>query len=133
MRPANAFTTRIVAADEDIDILGHVNNVVWVRWIQLVAERHWLAGLTADYDERYSWIIMRHEIDYHGNVKAGDAVDAHTWVEHPVRISRYTRRIDFCGPDGKVKVASRTVLAIIDKKTGLVTKIPPDMPALFSV
>ena len=35
------FTRTITAAAEDIDELGHVNNAVWVRWIQDIAVAHW--------------------------------------------------------------------------------------------
>ena len=39
-----AFTLEIVAQPADIDELGHVNNAVWVRWIQEVAVAHWQAA-----------------------------------------------------------------------------------------
>jgi hypothetical protein len=35
------YTTRITAGPDDIDELGHVNNAVWVKWIQDVAVAHW--------------------------------------------------------------------------------------------
>lgn len=38
MRPI--FEQRITASDSDIDELGHVNNAVWVQWIQSVAVAH---------------------------------------------------------------------------------------------
>ena len=41
MRPV--FEQAIVAGDADIDELGHVNNAVWVQWIQTVAVAHWAA------------------------------------------------------------------------------------------
>ncbi len=37
------FTRTFTAQPEDIDALGHVNNAVWVRWIQDMATAHWTA------------------------------------------------------------------------------------------
>ena len=36
--PATAFTRRFTAAAEDIDELGHVNNAVWVQWMEAMKE-----------------------------------------------------------------------------------------------
>ena len=36
-----SFTLTITAGPDDIDELGHVNNAVWVRWIQDIAVAHW--------------------------------------------------------------------------------------------
>ena len=74
------FTQRIVAGADDIDELGHVNNAVWVRWIQDVAVKHWQAVAPPEQVAAYVWVITRHEIDYRGNLRAGEAVTAETWV-----------------------------------------------------
>ena len=42
------FTTDISIIREDIDDLGHVNNVVYVRWAQEVATRHWTTAAPRD-------------------------------------------------------------------------------------
>ena len=42
------FAATFTARPEDIDELGHVNNAVWVRWIQDVAIAHWLAVAPAE-------------------------------------------------------------------------------------
>ena len=47
------FRKSITATEADIDELGHVNNAVWVQWIQDVAVSHWYALAPADYAERY--------------------------------------------------------------------------------
>ena len=48
---------------KDIDIQNHVNNVVYVKYLQDAAIRHW-EMLTKDNKlPEYSWVITRHEID----------------------------------------------------------------------
>jgi acyl-CoA thioester hydrolase len=57
------FEKRITATEADIDELGHVNNAVWVRWIQDVATEHWAAAAAAEHQAAYFWVVIRHEID----------------------------------------------------------------------
>ena len=38
-----AFEHDVTASPEHIDELGHVNNAVWVSWIQDIAVAHWNA------------------------------------------------------------------------------------------
>lgn len=46
--PSQRFEIEIVVVPEDIDDLGHVNNVVYLRWVQEVAIAHWTSAAPAD-------------------------------------------------------------------------------------
>jgi acyl-CoA thioester hydrolase len=59
-----AFEKTITATEADADELGHVNNAVWVRWIQDMATSHWEKVAPAEHRDRYIWVVTRHEIDY---------------------------------------------------------------------
>ena len=72
------FALSITAHPSDIDELGHVNNAVWVRWIQELATAHWQAVAPQDAIDRYIWVVTRHEIAYRGNVGVGDVVTGRT-------------------------------------------------------
>ena len=78
-----SFTMTITASSGDIDELGHVNNAVWVRWIQDIATAHWDAVAPPEHRAAYVWVVTRHEIDYRGNVTAGERVTGETWVDRP--------------------------------------------------
>ena len=97
------FRQTITATPNDIDELGHVNNAVWVRWIQDVAVAHWTALAPEADREAYVWVVTRHEIDYRGNVSAGETVTAETWVQEPPRGARFDRHMKFTGADGRVR------------------------------
>ncbi|MEQ1689327.1 MAG: hotdog domain-containing protein, partial [Sphingopyxis sp.] len=77
--PAHAFTLRFVAEPETIDELGHVNNAVWVQWIQSVATAHWTAKASAAEQAAFIWVVVRHEIDCHRPLLVGQGVTAHSW------------------------------------------------------
>ena len=124
------FVLEIVPSDDDIDELGHVNNAVWVRWIQDVAIAHWAAVAAADHVDAYVWVVVRHEIDYLGNVRAGDPVMARTWVADPPRGARFDRLMEFTHND-KVVVRARTTWAIIDKATRRILRVPEAVAAPF--
>ncbi len=48
----------------DIDRMGHINNVVYLRYAQDAAVAHWLAAAPPEYAESLLWVVRRHEIDY---------------------------------------------------------------------
>lgn len=125
------YTTSITAGPDDIDVLGHVNNAVWVKWIQDVAVAHWDAVAPPAHREAYIWVVTRHEIDYRGNVSEGETVTAETWVEEPPRGARFNRYMRFTGADGKVRVEAKTTWALLDRATGRLLRVPAEVAAPF--
>ncbi|MEO5937875.1 MAG: hypothetical protein ABIQ43_02570 [Sphingomonas sp.] len=82
----------ITATQADIDELGHVNNAVWVKWIQDIAVAHW---------------------------------------NDPPQGARFDRHVKFTGCDGKVKVQAVTTWALIDRATGRLLRVRPEIAAPF--
>lgn len=128
---ASAYTTSFVAEPQHIDVLGHVNNAVWVQWMEQVATEHWMRDADPAHVAAYIWVVTRHEIDYRGNVGPGDEVTARTWIAEPPRGARFDRMMEFTGPDGRVKVAARSTWAMIDQSTGRLMRVPPEVAAAF--
>src|SRR3954464_8390139 len=126
-----AFTLTKTATDADIDELGHVNNAVWVKWIQDIAVAHWAAIATPDQQDAYIWVVTRHEIDYRGNVGPGETVTGVTWVPEPPRGARVDRHVRFTGADGKVKVEAVSTWALLDRATGRLLRVRPELAAPF--
>ena len=52
--------------DEDIDTLNHVNNLVYLKWVNYASEKHWAILANDEINRKYYWICLRHEIDYLG-------------------------------------------------------------------
>lgn len=127
------FVTTLTALPEHIDEMGHVNNAVWVQWLQEVATRHWQAKADPAHVDAYVWVVNRHEIDYRGNVQMGDTVTATTWVGDSPRGARFDRFMEFAGPDGKVKVSAKSTWVIVDRASGRILRIPPEVAAPFLV
>jgi acyl-CoA thioester hydrolase len=125
------FELTFTARPEHIDELGHVNNVVWIQWIQQVAVAHWEAVARPEHKDSYFWVVVRHEVDYLRAAHEGDAITARTWVADAPQGARFDRFIEFVGPGGKACVRSRTQWAIIDKALGRPIRVPPEVIAPF--
>jgi acyl-CoA thioester hydrolase len=126
-----SFALTIIPTPADIDELGHVNNAVWVRWLQEVATAHWMAAADPAHVDAYIWVVVRHEVDYLGNVDVGETVTARTWIPDPPRGAKFDRCVEFTGGDGKVRVRARTTWAIVDRATGRVLRVPKEVAARF--
>jgi acyl-CoA thioester hydrolase len=121
------FTVR----DEHIDVLGHVNNAVWVHWMEQVAVAHWEAVADPAHKDAYYWVVIRHEIDYLRAAFEGDRIVARTWVGEAPRGAKFDRHVEFTGNDGRLCVRARTDWAIIDKASERPIRVPPEVVAPF--
>ena len=75
---ANTHHHAVVPVPEDIDHMGHVNNAVYLRWVQDAVIAHWRAIATPEALARYLWIALRHEINYRRPAFLGDVLDVIT-------------------------------------------------------
>jgi len=83
VQPYSEFRRLFVVRKEDIDDLGHANNVAYVRWLQDIAVAHSEAvGLDFDAYRRLGavFVVRRHEVDYLAPADAGDELEGHTWI-----------------------------------------------------
>jgi acyl-CoA thioester hydrolase len=121
------FTLSLTARPEHIDELGHVNNAVWVQWIQEVATAHWYHAAPPAYRDAFIWVVVRHEIDYLRPAHEGDEVTARTWVAEAPRGARFDRFMEFVGSDGKLLVRARTGWAMLDRRSGRPQRITAEI------
>jgi len=128
---ANRFTLAFTAGAGDIDVMGHVNNAVWVRWMEAVATAHWEADAAPEHVERYVWVVTRHEIDYRGNIREGESVMAETIIPEGPRGARFDRVVRFRNGAGKIIVSARSTWAMIDCASGRVMRVPAEVAASF--
>jgi len=123
----------VVAVDPaDIDELGHVNNVTYLRWVQDAAVAHWNAAAPPVDRAKLFWVVLRHEIDYKHPAYAGEHVIARTWVGGATRL-RFERHTELLrGADRSLLAKALTVWCPIDARTGRPTAVSPEVRASFS-
>jgi acyl-CoA thioester hydrolase len=126
-----SFTRSFTAEARHIDEMGHVNNAVWVQWIQDMATAHWDAAARPEDREQYVWLVVRHEIDYRGNIDLGQSVEGTTWIEGGARGAKSLRRVDFRDAAGRVIVSAATTWAMLDRTSGRPARVRPEVIAPF--
>jgi len=127
------FSITLTVQPADIDALGHVNNVVYLRWVQEVAGAHWFTVAPPEDQAGMVWVVRRHEIDYHAPAFAGDELRLSTWVgaAEGLTFERFTE-IDRPA-DGRVLARARTLWCPLNARTGRPIRVTPELRALFSV
>lgn len=123
----------IKVASEHIDEMNHVNNVVYLQWIQDVAVSHWVTLATREWQENYLWVALRHEIDYKKPAYLGDELIAETHVASMsgVKSERLTKIYN--AKTSQVMVESRTYWCQLDAKTKRPKRVEQEMIDLYIV
>ena len=95
------FEKSVSVMPEDIDEQNHVNNTVYLRWVQEVATAHWKAVASREAQKGIGWVVLRHEIDYKAPACLGDDVLLRTWVGQATRLT-FERFTEICrSSDGR--------------------------------
>jgi acyl-CoA thioester hydrolase len=116
----------------DVDGLDHVNNVVYLRWVQDVAIAHWRAIAPAEDQANLIWMVHRHEIDYLSPALPDDELILHTRVGEAVGL-RFERLTEILrAGDRKLLAKARTLWVPIDPKTGRPKRVSAAVRDLFS-
>lgn len=129
---ADIFEMEIVVKAADIDQLGHVNNVVYVRYVQEIATAHWVNAASKEDQEKYLWVVTRHEIDYKRPAFENEELIGKTWVG-AAKDGLFERFTDlYRKKDGKVIARARTIWCPIDPKTMRPTEVSESVYDRFS-
>ena len=126
------FEMTVSVLPGDIDEQNHVNNTVYLRWVQDVATAHWRAVANQEARESIGWVVLRHEIDYKTPATLRDKIALRTWVGKASRLTfeRFTeirRKID-----GQLLSKARTLWCPINAQTARPTRVPAQVRAQFS-
>jgi acyl-CoA thioester hydrolase len=125
MRKKIPYQHKIKVTGDDIDDIGHVNNVVYVRWVQEVAAAHWEHAAPVSLKVKYAWVVLRHEIDYKSPAFLKDEITGFTWVgeHHGARFDRFVR----IQCENKVLAEAKTSWCLLDAKTFRPIRIPGEI------
>lgn len=126
------FILNIAVQPAEIDALGHVNNVVYVSWLEQCAWQHSKAlGVSLEDYQRLdrAMVVIRHEIDYLASAHLGDELLLGTWIVESDQRLKMRRQFQLLRPaDGCTLVRATTTFVCIE----LSSSKPKRMPALFS-
>ena len=123
------FSHSFTVETGDIDEQGHVNNVAYVRWMQDVAVAHWRHAATTEMIDRFSWIVVRHEIDYKRQGFEREEITATTWVGEWTHVT--CERCTEIHRGEEMLVKGRTVWCMIDRSSLKPAKIRRELIERF--
>ena len=115
----------------DIDRLGHVNNVAYLAWTQMVANMHWEKLASDELKKNVQWFVLRHEVDYVQQAFNNDTITIYTWIED-VKGAR-SNRVFRIYRDDELLVKCKTTWCLIDAKTLKPKRIDNELADLFIV
>jgi acyl-CoA thioester hydrolase len=134
-RASGVFRTRFEVLSSDVDELGHVSNVAYVRWVQDVAMAHSRAvgWPMARYRELGAvFVVRRHEIDYLKPVYGGELVELRTWIERWTAATS-VRRTQVVRVSDEVELARAvTTWALVSTESGWPQRLTPELREAFA-
>lgn len=124
-----SFNHRVVV--EELDSLMHVNNVCYLEWVQLAAEKHWNVISNKLINKNFVWVVLRHEIDYHAPAKLNDDVTVTTWVLNVEGVK--SDRLVEISCNGKLLAKAKTTWCLLNRNSMKPTRITPEIMEIFNL
>jgi acyl-CoA thioester hydrolase len=130
-QPTPKFSHRIQVSQADIDMMGHVNNVVYLRWVQDVAGAHWHHVASEELQHKYRWVVIRHEIDYYRPAFLTDEIIGYTWVGdyQGAKFDRYVSL--YWAGTNQLLAEAKTTWCLLDAKTMRPKRLEEDVLAIL--
>jgi acyl-CoA thioester hydrolase len=129
---AEVFIQRFPVAAGDIDELGHVNNIVYLRYAQEMAIAHWRSRALPKMVDAFVWVVTRHEVDYRAQLELGDDVEVRTWVDEAPRGPSWIRFVEvYKAGAEKPSAQIKSNWVMLDAQTRRMKRVPPELAARF--
>ena len=112
------FEQLITVTETHCDALQHVNNVVYVQWLQDIAAAHWNSKVPADITASVVWMLRKWEIEYKAQAFPGDVLRIDTWTGAHSAVT-WDRHFTITRVNDNQTILSATsVWILIDQSTG---------------
>ncbi len=130
------FEHALTVGPEDIDVLGHANNLAYLRWMVSAAFRHAEAQGWSQQDHLRlgsGWVVREHRIRYLRPALPGNQVVVRTWVAATRRATSLRRYRFLRSVDQTELAVAETQWAYINFQTGTPTRIPAEVAQAFEL
>jgi acyl-CoA thioester hydrolase len=122
----------IAVSINDLDDLNHVNNVVYIDWIQEIAKNHWKSLVSNEIIKNYYWVLLEHQIKYLSPALLDDKIRLKTYIEKTEGI-KSSRIVEIYNKDtNKLLVTSKTIWCLINAKTNKPNRITDEIREAFN-
>ena len=122
----------ITVSKNDLDDLNHVNNVIYVHWVQEIAKEHWKSLVSNEIIKNYYWVLLEHQIKYLNPALLNDKIMIKTYIEKTEGI-RSNRIVEIYNRNNdKLLVKSKTIWCLINAKTNKPNRITDEIRKAFN-
>lgn len=129
--PAEVYTHQITVTEKDLDDLDHVNNVVYLQWVQDIAKDHWEVRASKELKKNFIWFVIRHEIDYKKQAFLGDEILVETYVGETTFVTS-ERFVNIKNAQtGELLVAVKSNWCLLDANSKRPTRITDELRTVF--
>jgi acyl-CoA thioester hydrolase len=126
------FSTIIKVEPQHLDDVQHVNNVIYVQWMQDIASMHWDAFASDKLKDEVLWMIKRHEVDYYNQAFLHDELQMTTWTGVYTNVT-WKRHYEIIRPaDNKKIIIAASVWIPLDRKTQRPRRIDDELINMFA-
>jgi acyl-CoA thioester hydrolase len=128
-----------VVRDDEIDaVIGHVNNLAYLKWMQTAAMAHSAAqGWPAEAYQKLGagWVVRSHQIEYLRPAFPGDEIVVRTWVADFKKVTSLRRYeiVRGAGEEQVILAKAATDWAFIHFATHQLRRIPPEVAGAFAI
>ena len=122
----------IAVSENDLDDLNHVNNVIYIHWVQEIAKNHWKSLVSNEIIKNYYWVLLEHQIKYLNPALLNDKIMIKTYIEKTEGI-RSNRIVEIYNSNNdKLLVKSKTIWCLINAKTNKPNRITDEIRKAFN-
>ena len=115
----------------DCDAMGHVNNAVYLTYLEIARFAYWKAADIGRLEGDISYIIARVEIDFRASANAGDVLDVALAVRAIGR-SSFTMEYEIRDEAGRLVSTARSVQVAYDYGANQSVAVPDAIRARIS-
>ena len=128
----NHYKKTIIVLPGHLDAINHVNNVVYVQWMQDIAVEHWNSVATDTLKQELLWMIKRHEVDYFNQAFLGDELTMETWTGDFTNVT-WKRHYQIIRPaDNKKIISASSVWIPFERKTQRPRRVDDTLIMMFA-
>ena len=122
--------------EDEIDVLGHVNNLAYLRWMLAAAVAH--SSAQGWSQQRHlelgaGWVVRSHAIEYLRPAFSGERIVVRTWVASFRKITSLRKYKILRPADDAVLAVAETNWAFVAYEQQMPRRIPPEVVASFEL
>lgn len=123
------FEKTIVVSEEHLDELNHVNNVVFLQWVQDISKEHWLSKTNEEINSKMYWVVRNHHLEYKRQVFLGEQIQVRTFVTNYK--GPFSERVVEIYCDDRLAVKATSNWCLLNRENDRPMKVSEELQRLF--